>query len=109
MSQCCMEGGSCAQARDALDEIAMLRAVLARIDAHWDGYSDGEWADEDAEGVELLAQVHFLVTGRPTCVCGHEQEAHDGGPLEDRDPAMPCQLCGCLVFSDALKPTVVAL
>jgi hypothetical protein len=78
-------------------EIAALRGALAEVDGHWAEYADGEWGPDDPEGVAIVARVHTLVTGKPTCVCGHEQDDH--AERDEHDTLPPeCGLCSCYEF-----------
>jgi hypothetical protein len=78
-------------------EIATLRGALAQVDGHWAEYADGEWGPDDPEGVAILARVHVIVTGKPTCVCGHEQDDHTERDEHDTLPP-ECGLCSCYEF-----------
>jgi hypothetical protein len=94
-----------ATVRNLIAERDALARSLAEVDGHWSDYESGEFGGEDPEGVAILARAHALVTGKPTCLCGHEKTDHDGGSPEDPDPSLPCELCGCEGFRDAATPS----
>jgi hypothetical protein len=86
----CIDAEADRAAREAdRAEIATLRGALAQVDGHWAEYADGEFGPDDPEGVEIIARVHFLTTGKPTCKwCGHEESDHAENKPE-------CELCSC--------------